>query len=42
MKFKGPTLEEIENKTYQYDKKCYQYDQKPVKCNPVKRIVSFA
>jgi hypothetical protein len=42
MKFKGPTLEEIEEKTYEYDKKCYQFDTKAVSCNPVKRIVSFA
>ena len=42
MKFKGPTLEEIQEKTYEYDKKCYQFDTKAVSCNPVKRIVSFA
>ena len=42
MKFKGPTLEDIQEKTYEYDKKCYQFDTKAVKCNPVKRIVSFA
>ena len=42
MKFKGPTLEEIQEKTYEYDKKCYQFDTKAVPCNPVKRIVSFA
>ena len=42
MKFKGPTLEEIQEKTYEYDKKCYQFDTKAVQCNPVKRIVSFA
>ena len=42
MQFKGPTLEEIQEKTYQYDKKCYQFDPKAAKCNPVKRIVEFA
>jgi len=42
MKFKGPTLEEIQEKTYKYDKKCYQFDTKAVPCSPVKRIVSFA
>ena len=42
MKFKGPTLEEIQEKTYEYDKKCYKFDTKAVQCNPVKRIVSFA
>jgi hypothetical protein len=42
MKFKGPSLEEIEQKTYHYDKQCYQFEPKAVKCNPVKRTVSFA
>jgi hypothetical protein len=42
MQFKGPTLEEIQEKTYQYDKKCYQFEPKAAKCNPVKRIVEFA
>ena len=42
MEFKGPTLEEIQEKTYQYDKKCYQFEPKAAKCNPVKRIVEFA
>ena len=42
MKFKGPSLQEIEEKTYQYDKKCYQFNPNAVKCNPVKRIVHFS
>ena len=42
LKFKGPTLKEIEEKTYEYDKQCYQFKPTPAKCNPEKRIVSFA
>jgi hypothetical protein len=42
IKFKGPSLEEIEQKTYEYDKKCYKFDPNAVKCNPVKRTVSFS
>jgi hypothetical protein len=42
MEFKGPTLKEIQEKTYQYDKKCYQFEPNAAKCNPVKRIVEFA
>ena len=42
IKFKGPSLEEIEQKTYEYDKKCYNFESNAVKCNPVKRTVSFA
>jgi len=42
MKFKGPSLKEIEEKTYQYDKQCYKFEPRSVKCNPVKKIVSFA
>ena len=42
IKFKGPSLEEIEQKTYEYDKKCYKFEQNAMKCNPVKRTVLFA
>jgi hypothetical protein len=42
IKFKGPSLEEIEQKTYEYDKKCYKFEPNAVKCNPVKRMVHFS
>jgi hypothetical protein len=42
IKFKGPSLEEIEKKTYEYDKKCYKFEPNVMKCNPVKRTVSFS
>lgn len=42
IKFKGPSLEEIEQKTYEYDKKCYKFQPNAVKCNPVKRTVHFS
>ncbi len=42
MEFKGPSLKEIEETVYKYDKKCYRFNPKPSTCNPVKRIVEFA
>jgi hypothetical protein len=42
MKFTGPSLSEIQNQTYQYDKKCYKFNSKIVECNPNKKIVEFA
>jgi hypothetical protein len=42
MDFKGPSLKEIEENIYRYDKKCYQFKPKPASCSPIKRIVEFA
>ena len=42
MEFKGPSLKEIEENVYRYDKKCYRFNPKPATCNPIKRIVEFA
>jgi len=42
MKFKGPAMNDIKEKTYEYDDKCYEFKPRTVECNSKKRIVRFA
>jgi hypothetical protein len=39
--FKGPVINDIENKIFQYDDKCYTYKLKAVQCDKSKQIVNF-
>jgi hypothetical protein len=42
--FHGPVIQEIQNKTFEFDSKCYKYEPVPVKCDntKTKKIVDFA
>ena len=42
IEFKGPPLDDIKGKVYQYDKQCYEFSPNPVKCSTDKKIVRFA
>jgi hypothetical protein len=42
IEFKGPKLDDIKGKVYQYDNQCYQFSPNPVKCSSSKKIVRFA
>ena len=42
MKFKGPSLDDIEGQTYDYKDQCYQFTPNSVKCSSTKKTVRFA
>ncbi len=39
--FKGPMLDQVNERVYQYGDECYEYNLKPTKCDPTKHIVPF-
>jgi hypothetical protein len=41
IKFNGPVINEVEEKTFEFDNHCYQYNPVPVKCDETKKIVEF-
>ena len=42
--FRGPVLDQVEGKTYEFDHKCYQYDVHAVTCDVTgkKRVIDVA
>lgn len=42
MVFKGPSMDEIKNNTYEYNNKCYNFKSKSMKCGTVAKQVNFA
>tara|TARA_Y100000816_G_C25862057_1_gene450089 strand:+ start:285 stop:527 length:243 start_codon:yes stop_codon:yes gene_type:complete len=40
--FESPPLDELREKTYEYNKKCYQFAERQVKCDKKKQKVNFA
>jgi hypothetical protein len=39
--FKGPALDEIKDKIYNYNDKCYNFVEKSIKCNSKDKSVEF-
>ena len=42
LSFKAPPVDDIEDKTYQFNDKCYQFVQKQSTCDSTKRIINYA
>ena len=42
MRFEGPSLDEIEGQTYDYNDKCYRFKPNAVNCSSSKKTVRFA
>ena len=42
LKFKGPSLKDIEGQTYSYNDQCYQFEPSHIKCSSTKKTVRFA
>jgi hypothetical protein len=40
--FKAPPVNDIEDKTYQFNNQCYQFEQKQATCDSTKRIINYA
>lgn len=42
LSFKAPSVDDIEDKTYQFNNQCYQFEQKQSTCDPSKRSINYA
>ena len=42
LRFKGPSLKEIDGQVYSYNDKCYQFKPNNIKCSSTKKTVRFA
>lgn len=41
MVFKAPSIKEIKDKVYNFNKKCYRFTEESVTCDKNKKVVSF-
>ena len=42
LKFKGPSLDDIDGQTYSYNDQCYRFKPNNIKCSSTKKTVRFA
>lgn len=42
IRFNGPVITDIQDKTYKHGEKCYQYTSTATKCDPTKKVMDMS